>query len=124
MAGEDALVHGSGVFLLAQDHARTWAAQGLVGSGGYELRVRNWRRMRSSSDQSGKMRHVDQQQRAGFVHDLAHAGKIEEAGISAATADDQLWFFPQRCLFKLVVIDGLRVFADAIRHDAIQLSRK
>ena len=49
--------------------------------------------MRAAGNQSGKVRHVDQVDRADLVGDLPHAREIDHARISAAAADDQLGLF-------------------------------
>ena len=62
--------------------------------GGHDdMRVRNWRGMHSGGNQAGEVRHVDDEEGADFVGDLAHARKVEGAGIGAAAADDHLRLF-------------------------------
>src|SRR5580704_10215222 len=80
--------------------------------------------MSASRDQSREVRHVDQVERANFVRDLAHAGKLDSARISAAAANDQFGMFPFRELFQIAVIDGLGFLGHAIRNDAISLAGK
>src|SRR6185312_8440832 len=110
LAGEDALVHGGGKLLLAQNHSGTGAAQRLVGGGSNKLRVGHGRRMDSGGHESGEVRHVDHENRADFVGDLSHARKVEDARIGAASADDDLGFFGDGNGLKLVVVDGFGVF--------------
>ena len=50
-----------------------WPAQRLVRRGGDDLCMRNRRRMSAASNQSSEVRHVNNQQRARLVRDLAHA---------------------------------------------------
>ena len=44
--------------------------------------------MHSRGDQSGKMRHIDQENRADGVRNLAETGKIDDPRIGAASRDD------------------------------------
>ena len=56
------------------------------------------------------------------VGDLAHAGEVEEARISAAAADDDFGILADGDLLELVVVDGFGIFADAVGDDAIELA--
>ena len=78
--------------------------------------------MDAAGDESCEVGHVDDEKRAGCVGDLAHAGEVKEARIGAAPADDDFWFFPDCCLFQEVVVDGLGIFFDPVRDDAIELA--
>ena len=77
----------------AEDQAGARAAQGFVGCGGDDVRVRHGRRMHASGDQAGEVGHVDHEVGADFVGDGAHAGEVEDARIGAAAADDDLRLF-------------------------------
>ena len=123
-SGKHNFVDGSGEFLFAQDHTGARSAQSLVRGSGDDMRMRHRRRMHAACNQSGKMRHVHQVKRANFVGNLPHAGKIDDARIRAAPADDQLRPLFFRQLFQVVVIDGLGFFGHAIRNDAISLAGK
>jgi hypothetical protein len=63
--------------------------------------------MHASRNQSGEVRHIHEVKCAHFIGNLPHAGKIDDAGICAAPADDQLRPLFFRQLFQVVVIDGL-----------------
>ena len=80
--------------------------------------------MHASRNQSGEMRHVDQVERADFVRDLPHAGKIDDSRIGAAAADDQLRPLLLGQLFQIVVVDGFGFLGHAIRNDAVSLAGK
>ena len=108
----------------AQDHAGARSAQSLVRGRGDDVRVRHRRRMHASRDQSGEVRHVDQVERADFVGDLPHAGKIDDARIGAAAADDQLRPLLLGQLLQIVVVDGLGFLGHAIRNDLVGLAGK
>ena len=78
--------------------------------------------MRAAGHQPGEMRHVDQVERADFVGNLPHTGKIDDARIGAASADDQLGPFLLGQLFQLVVIDRFGFFGHAVRNDVVRLA--
>ena len=80
--------------------------------------------MDASSDESGEVRHVNEQDGASCIGDVAHAGEIEEARIGAASPDDHFGLFADRDLLEKIVVDGLRVFSYAIGDDAVKLARE
>src|SRR5438067_11359914 len=59
MSGEDVLVDSGGELLLAEDEAGARAAQRLVSGAGDDLRVRKRRRMHTSGNESGEVRHIN-----------------------------------------------------------------
>ena len=80
--------------------------------------------MHTARDQTGKVRHVHQVERADFVGDLPHAREINDAGIRAATADNHLGALFFGKLLQVVVIDGLSFLGHSVGDDAISLSRE
>src|SRR5260370_7543505 len=80
--------------------------------------------MRTTGDQTGEMGHINQQQGSNLVGDLAHAGKIDDAGVGTASSDDELWFFALGDGFQNVVVDLLGLLVDAVEDDAIKLAGK
>src|SRR5215510_12744200 len=80
--------------------------------------------MSAAGNQAGEVRHVDQVQRADFIGDLAHAGEINDAWISAAAADDQLGTLALGDAFQFVVINGLGFLGDSIGDNFVSLSGK
>src|SRR6266496_3752459 len=80
--------------------------------------------MYSAGDESCKVRHVDQKERAHFVGNLAHAGEVNGAGIGAASAYNQSRMFPFGEPLQLVIIDGLGFLGDAVGNDLVSLARK
>src|ERR1041385_6425133 len=84
--------------------------------------MRHGGRMHTSRNQARDMRHVDHEFSADFVGYPPHAGKIDDAGVSAESADNHFWAFANRDLLHLVVIDGFSVFAHAIRNDLVHLA--
>ena len=80
--------------------------------------------MCAAGDQSGKVCHVDEVERADFVGDLAHAGEIDDARVGAAAADDHLGALFLRDAFQFVVVDGFGFFGDAVGNDLVGLAGK
>src|SRR5262249_37719616 len=80
--------------------------------------------MNSPGYQTGKMRHIHEVQRADLIGDLAHARKVDNAGISATSSDDELGSFLLRELFQIIVVNPLGFFGHSIRNDAIGLARE
>src|SRR5579872_2214666 len=80
--------------------------------------------MRAASDQAGKMRHIDQIERADFVSDLAHTREIDDAWVRAAATDDHLGALLFGELLQIVVIDSLSFLGHTVGNDAVSLSRK
>ena len=122
LAGEDALVDGCGELLLAENKSGARAAQRFVRGGGDDLRVRHGRGMHAAGDEAGEVRHVDDEQRAHLVGDLAHAGKVEDARIGAAAADDDLRLFSHGNRLEFVVVDDFGVLADRVGDDLVELA--
>src|SRR5436305_9970412 len=88
--------------------------------------MRVWNRgwMYSAGYQPSKVRHIDKIERANFIGDLPHASKINDAGVRAAAANDQLGALALGDLFELVIIDGLSLAGHAVRNDFVSLAGK
>src|SRR5207237_10788039 len=121
-SGKNGRVDLFGEFSLAEDNSAARAAQTFVGSGGDKLRMRNGTRMLSAGNETANVRHVDEEERADGVGDLAHPGKIDDPRLSGRAGGDHcrpnfFGLFLQR-----VVIDLLRLFAPAILRDRVKLA--
>ena len=123
-AGEDHLVDGCGKFLGAEHKAGARAAQGLVRGAGDYVAMGHRRRMHAARDQAGYVGHVDYVFRADAIGDLAHPGKINNPGVGASAADDQLGPLALGDLLQFVVVDGLGVFAHTVGDDFVHLAGK
>ena len=124
MSGKNVLIDCRSIFLLAEDHARSWTAQRLVGGGGHKLRVRDWGGMYSTGNEPGEMGHVDQQKRSAGVGNGAHALKIKDTRIGAASPDNQLRLLAHGDLLEIVIVDCLCVLPYAVRHNSVELARE
>ncbi len=80
--------------------------------------------MNPARHQPGKVRHIDQVERANLIRNLPHADKINDAWIGAPPANDQLRPFLLRKLFQFVVVDRLRFLGDAVRNNLVSLARE
>ncbi len=80
--------------------------------------------MHAARHQAGEVRHVDQQQRANFICNRAHARKIENPRIGAAAADDELRLLAAGGLGEFVVVDDLGVLAHTVGGDTVELAGK
>ena len=78
--------------------------------------------MQAGGHQSGDVRHIDQEERADGVGDLAEAGEIEDARIGAGAGDDHLGLMLLGEARQLVVVDGLGFLAHAVGDDLVGLA--
>ena len=80
--------------------------------------------MHAARNQSGKVRHVHNVERADFVRDLPHPRKVDHPRVRASAAHDHLRLLAHRKLFQRVVINNLCILTHLVAHDAVQLPRK
>ena len=109
---------------LRQNHAAARAAQGLVGRGGDDMRVRQRAGEQLRRHQAGEMRHIDHEIRADLVRDFADAGKVDEARIGRPAGDDQLRLFGAGEVFEFLIIQDPVFLADAVLDRAEPFSRQ
>src|SRR5579875_1377286 len=93
-------------------------------SAGDDVRVRYRRRMRASGNEPGKVCHVYDEERADLISNLAHAWKIEDARIGAASAHNHLRLLARSNLLQFVIVNHFGVLAHAIGDHAIKLAGK
>ena len=74
----------------------------------------------SGGDQAGRMGHIDHQQRADAVGDLAHALVVPLAAVSRSSADNHLGFVFQCELFHRIVVDPTGTLVELITHGMIE----
>ena len=89
-AGEDPTIDDFGVLRLAQHHAAARPAQGLMRRRRDKIGVGYRARVQAGGNQAGDMRHVDHQERADFIGDLAETRIVDDARVSAGAGDYQL----------------------------------
>ena len=105
-AREDRLVELLGKLLVVgEDNAAARTAQGLVGGGGHDVRIRNRALMQTGGDQTCDMRHIDEQVCADLVCDLSELFKINGTRISGGAGDDHLRLLLLRQVADCVIVD-------------------
>src|SRR5262249_58639072 len=77
--------------VLGQDDPAAGAAEGLVGGGGDDVRVRHRGGVQAGGDQPGEVGHVDHQVGVHRVGDAAELGEVQLPGVGRPAGDDQLW---------------------------------
>ena len=89
-AGENSLVDFLGIFLvIGQNQTAARTTQSFMGSSGYDISIRNRRRMQACCNQTGDVCHINQQQSAVSMRDISDAFEIDNARISAGTGNNQ-----------------------------------
>ena len=87
-AREDRLVHGRAQVGARERDAAARPAQGLVGGGRDQVRVRERAGMEAGRDQARDVGHVHEQQRVDAVGDGRHALEVDDPGVGAGARDD------------------------------------
>ena len=90
LAREDGRVDLLRVLLAAQDQPAARAAERLVHRRGHDVGIRHRVRVDAGRTSPAKWRHVDHQQRADLVGDLAEAREVEEARVGRPAGEQQL----------------------------------
>ena len=118
---EDRGVDLLGVLLLAQDHARARAAEGLVRRGRDHVGpVLERVGMQARRDQAGEVSHVHHQQRTHVVGDLAKAREVELSRVGRPAREQQLRASLAGHARDLVHVDEARVAVDLVGSDVVQ----
>ena len=104
----------------AEDQAAAAAADRLVRRRRDDVGVRHRARVQAGGDQPGEVRHVDHQQRADLVGDLAEAREVELARVGGPAGDDQLRLALARDARDLVHVDQARLAVDPVGRDVVE----
>src|SRR5690606_5339226 len=102
--------------VVAQHHATTRTPQGLVGGGGYDMGVGQGARMHATSDQSGKVCHVDHEVSAHLIRDPAEAFEVQDPGVGGAAGDDHLRLMLVRQALDLIEVDQAILAAHSVLY--------
>src|SRR5438105_1184003 len=86
------------------------------------MRNRAW--MQTCYDKAGDMSNISQQVRADFSRNLPHFFKIDDAWISAGSDCDHFRLMLASHFGKLLVVNTLILFADAVMHDLEEFARE
>ena len=106
---------------VAEDHAAAGPAECLVRGRRDDLRMPHRCRVLAGRDETGEVRHIDDEERADLIGDPPKAREIEKARIRGRPGNDHLGSVLLRQPLDLVVVDQLVLAADVIRHDLVQL---
>ena len=121
LAREDCRVDLLGELLLAQDHPRARAAQRLVGRGRDDVSAERDRvGVQARRHQPGEVRHVDHQQRADLVGDLAEAAEVKLARVRGPPREQQLGAALARQPSQRVHVDQAAVAVHLVGRDVVQ----
>ncbi|KAH3660301.1 hypothetical protein OGAPHI_006887 [Ogataea philodendri] len=103
-------IHGSNT-LSEENHSTTWTSQGLVGGGGDNIGVLEWRWNHACCYQTGDVSHVNNKIGTNLVCDLSHSLVIDQSAVSRSTSNQNLWSVQNGGLFQHIVVDdsGLKV---------------
>jgi hypothetical protein len=131
VAGEDGEVNGAlkvvegllarlgvdGADTLAEeDHGTARATQRLVGGGGDNVGVVEWRGDDLGGNEARDVGHVHDKVGADEVSDLAHAGVVNQAAVGRCASHEDLGPVENDILLELVVVDDASLKVDAVGH--------
>ncbi|KAH3667470.1 hypothetical protein OGAPHI_003119 [Ogataea philodendri] len=102
--------------LSEEDHGTSWASKRLVGGGGDNVRIWEWRVGDTSSNQPGDVGHIRHQVGSDLVGDLLHSGVIHGSGVGRGTSHNDLWSEQHGGLFQSVVVDQTGLLVQSIWH--------
>ena len=106
--------------LAHQDDAAARSAEGLVGGGSDDVRVLDRVFQETGGDEAGGMGHVDPEDGAHLVGDLAHAFVVPLAGVGGGAADDELGLALEGLALHLVIVHAAGFRIQAIGHRLVQ----
>ncbi len=105
-----------------ENDASARAAQGLVGCGGYDMRVLHRIVKQACGDEACRVCHIYHKYSSYFVGKGTHAGVVPFTGIGACSADNQFGTFAAANFFHLLVVDaagfGVHSVFKGVVHEA------
>ena len=116
---EDRLVDRRRVLLAAEDRAGPRAPQGLVRREGDDVGVRNRARVRTTGDQAGDVRGVDDEEGIDLVGDRTERGEVDGPGVGGGPGDDRLGALSLGEVADHVIVQGLALVIDAIGDEVV-----
>ena len=87
-----------------QDDTATRTTKGLVSSRSNDVRILQWVVEQTGCNQTCRVSHINHEESAYLIGNLAHAGVIPLAAVSATTTDNQFWFVLKSQFLHLVVV--------------------
>src|SRR4029079_18131153 len=117
--GKDGLVDGRRVLAPAEDRAGAGTAQRLVRGERHDVGIGNRRRVRSTRDQTGDVRGIDEQERIDFVRDRAKRLEVDDARIRGRARDDHARLLSYGKVSDLVVVEYFARVVDAVGDEVV-----
>lgn len=102
--------------LSVENHSTSWTSQGLVGGGGDNVSVFEWRWNDAGSNQTGDVGHVDNQVGADLVGDFPHSLVVDQSAVGRGTGDQDLWSEQNGGFLQHVVVNQAGAQVDSVRH--------
>lgn len=99
-----------------EDHGTTGSTEGLVGGGGDDVGVLEWRWDDTGGDETGDVGHVDNEVGTDLVGDLAHALVVDQTAVSGSTGNKDLGPVHEGILLELLVVDDTSLNVDTVRE--------
>ena len=121
-AGEHGFVDGSAVLLFGQNEAGAGPTKSFVRGGSYDVGVFAGIGMQAGGDQSGEVSHVDHQQRAHRIGDLAEHLEVALAAVSAAAGNDHFRLVLVGETGHVLEIDAFVFLAHLVGDDVVSLA--
>ena len=109
--------------LTHEDDTATRTTQGLVGGRSNDVGILQWVVEQSGCNETGWVSHINHQEGAHLVGNLAHAGVIPLTAVGATATDNQLRLVLQRQLLHLVVIHTARLLVQVVTDRVVEDAR-
>ncbi|MOA40625.1 hypothetical protein D3C78_1625190 [compost metagenome] len=106
---------------MSQDQAATRTRQGFVGGRRHNVSMWNRVRVNACRNQTGNVRHVNEQVCADAVSDFTHFCPVNHARVSREATDNHLRFVGLSLLRHVFVVNFTRLI-NAVRDDVVQFA--
>ena len=100
--------------LTEEDHGTTGTTERLVGGGGDNISVLEWRRDDTSRDKTRNVGHVNNEVRANLVSNLAHALIVDQTAVGRCTGDNALGAVELSVVLQHVVVNDASLEVDTV----------
>ena len=100
--------------LAEEDHGTTWSTERLVGGGGDNISVLEWRWDDTSGNETGDVSHVDHEVSTDGVGDLPHALVVDEAAVCRGTGNENLRSVHLSVLLEGIIVDDAGLLVETV----------
>ena len=100
--------------LTEEDHGTTGTTERLVGSGGDNISVLEWRRDDTGRDKTRNVGHVNNEVRANLVSNLAHARIVDQTAVGRGTGNNALRTVELSVVLQHVVVNDASLEVDTV----------